>query len=100
MRSAMIRAAVSVEPPGGKGTIRVMGRFGKGWACADAIMPSASATQTSKRRMKSPRFYILSQRRRDVAAVDCRDIRGGFQRQRLRHKGLRDVVGGDLALQQ
>jgi hypothetical protein len=28
MRSAMMRAVVSVEPPGGKGTISVIGRLG------------------------------------------------------------------------
>src|SRR5882724_6079207 len=41
-----------------------------------------------------------AQRRRDIAAVDGRHVGGGLQRQRLRQKGLRDVLGGDLALQQ
>src|SRR5436189_3601293 len=36
MRSAMMRAAVSVEPPGGNGTSSVTGREGKPCACATA----------------------------------------------------------------
>ena len=40
----MMRAATSVEPPGGKGTTRVICRDGKGCACAlAAIVASASA---------------------------------------------------------
>src|SRR5258706_754370 len=41
MRSPMMRAAVSVDPPGGKGTISVIGRAGKDWACA---MPATTAS--------------------------------------------------------
>src|SRR5262245_22340211 len=33
IRSAMMRAAASVDPPGGNGTIRLSGREGKVWAC-------------------------------------------------------------------
>ena len=40
MRSPMMRAVVSVEPPGGKGTISVIGRVGK--FCA-AAMPDSAA---------------------------------------------------------
>src|SRR5689334_4426360 len=36
IRSAMMRAAASVDPPGGNGTIRVSGRDGKFCACAVA----------------------------------------------------------------
>ena len=43
MRSAMMRAVVSVEPPGGKGTISVIGRIGKFWAAAT---PERSANIT------------------------------------------------------
>src|SRR2546429_4200827 len=45
MRSAMMRAVVSVEPPGGNGTMSVIGRVGKFWACA-AVTNSASAAET------------------------------------------------------
>src|SRR6185369_779620 len=41
IRSAMMRAAESVEPPGGNGTIKVSGRDGKVCACA------AAAAQTT-----------------------------------------------------
>jgi hypothetical protein len=34
MRSAMMRAVVSVEPPGGNGTMSVTGLVGKFWAAA------------------------------------------------------------------
>src|SRR5687768_3309876 len=40
--SARMRAAVSVEPPGGNGTIRVIGRDGKPCAFA-ATVPASSA---------------------------------------------------------
>ena len=58
MRSAMIRAAVSVEPPGGKGTISVIGREGKGWAWAAVSAASVSAMHESKRNMNPPRKFF------------------------------------------
>src|SRR5258708_26000986 len=48
MRSPMMRAAVSVEPPGGKGTISVMGLAGKVWPHAEC---AASTRAKSKPRM-------------------------------------------------
>src|SRR5262245_26811912 len=45
--SAMIRAVVSVEPPGGNGEIRVIGRDGNDWAPAKpAAMDSAIAAKS------------------------------------------------------
>ncbi len=46
MRSAMIRAAASVDPPGGNGTTSVMGRDGYVCACAPP-MPARIATDSA-----------------------------------------------------
>src|SRR5262245_65151540 len=42
IRSAMMRAAASVDPPGGNGTIKVSGREGNGCACASALQLTIS----------------------------------------------------------
>src|SRR3954471_9270308 len=48
IRSAMMRATTSVDPPGGKGEIIVSGRDGDGCACTAAIAPpKASAKITT-----------------------------------------------------
>src|SRR5882672_9179525 len=47
MRSAMMRAAVSVEPPGGNGTTRVIGREGKPCACAAAAQAANAIAATN-----------------------------------------------------
>src|SRR3954462_9306332 len=48
MRSAMMRATTSVEPPGGKGEMIVTGRDGYGCACTGATAPAkASAKRTT-----------------------------------------------------
>src|SRR5215475_1692816 len=44
IRSAMMRAAASVDPPGGNGTISVSGREGKVCACANAPQPMTSSS--------------------------------------------------------
>ena len=57
--SAMMRAATSVEPPGGNGTTKVICRDGKLCACAPArpaIM--ASATAPISFLMFPPRLFI------------------------------------------
>src|SRR6266850_2988728 len=46
MRSAMMRAAVSVEPPGGNGTTRVIGREGNPCACAAAAQAANAIAAT------------------------------------------------------
>src|SRR5882672_7268420 len=46
MRSAMMRAAVSVEPPGGNGTTRVIGREGYPCACATAAQATNAIAAT------------------------------------------------------
>src|SRR5262249_31720992 len=57
MRSAMMRAATSVDPPGGNGTIRVIWRDGKVCACADAIPANTvSAMAMSFRIWSLPKF--------------------------------------------
>ena len=50
MRSARMRAATSVEPPGAKGTIRRIGRFGVQAGCA-ARPPDNNGVQASADRM-------------------------------------------------
>src|SRR5258706_12652868 len=45
--SPMMRAAVSVEPPGGNGTIRETGRVGNGWAAA--LAASADSAMAAKK---------------------------------------------------
>src|SRR5436305_12813545 len=60
--SAMMRAATSVEPPGGNGTTRVICRDGKVCACAPARPATmASASVPINFRMFSPRtgFFKL-----------------------------------------
>jgi hypothetical protein len=53
IRSPMIRAAVSVEPPGGNGTISVTGRVGNVCACAH-VKPAHSASATAKLLISPP----------------------------------------------
>src|SRR6185436_6905628 len=53
IRSPMIRAAVSVEPPGGNGTISVTGRVGNVCACAHA-KPAHSASAAAKLLISPP----------------------------------------------
>jgi hypothetical protein len=47
MRSAMMRAVVSVDPPGGNGTISVTGRTGKPCAPAKPAMAASAAATNS-----------------------------------------------------
>ena len=47
MRSAMMRAATSVEPPGGNGTTKVSWRVGKLCACAYGTAMAAIAASTA-----------------------------------------------------
>src|SRR4029077_1994211 len=62
--SAMMRAATSVEPPGGNGTISVIGRDGKLSACAGASATgrSASAIQATLRIRATIRLCIFAPR--------------------------------------
>src|SRR5215211_6379597 len=46
MRSAMMRATTSVDPPGGNGTTSVMVRAGQVWPCA-SMMPANAASATA-----------------------------------------------------
>src|SRR3954451_15535962 len=50
MRSAMMRAAASVDPPGGNGTTSVSERTGKFWACALA-KPATTASASAARNL-------------------------------------------------
>src|SRR5436190_3783048 len=52
MRSAMMRAAVSVEPPGGNGETSVTGLTGK--LCAAAVVATARASTAVKRFIPPP----------------------------------------------
>src|SRR3954469_14029319 len=45
MRSAMMRATTSVEPPGGKGEMIVIGRDGYGCACTAATAPTKASAK-------------------------------------------------------
>ena len=54
MRSAMMRAVVSVEPPGGKGTISVTGRVGKALRLRDA-----GATATDDATLRCEFFHVI-----------------------------------------
>src|ERR1051325_5124846 len=45
--SPMMRAAVSVDPPGGNGTIRVTGRDGNACACAWLVTRAANAASAA-----------------------------------------------------
>src|SRR3954465_3616218 len=57
--SAMIRAAESVEPPGGNGTISVIGREGYVCACASAAPTMTSNDSAAhKALMTFPRMLI------------------------------------------
>src|SRR3954467_12347118 len=84
MRSAMMRAAASVDPPGGNGTTSVSERTGKFWACAPAT-PASTVSASATRNLViifSPlsvdfgrtcqRFLQLLQRER-LAAGDVED---------------------------
>src|SRR5436190_2336910 len=61
IRSPMIRAAVSVDPPGGNGTTRLIGRAGKVCACAPA-KPAASATATANFLIPPPPLECMRKR--------------------------------------
>src|SRR5579862_5836845 len=57
MRSAMMRAAVSVDPPGGKGTSSVMGRAGK-VVCAPAVTADNASATAAMSFFISFRLYV------------------------------------------
>src|SRR5262249_25331669 len=60
IRSAMMRAAASVDPPGGNGTIKVSGRDGNGCACASALQLTISnSAATSLLITSSPNAHLL-----------------------------------------
>ena len=71
MASAMMRAAVSVDPPGGNGTMSVIGRVGK--ACAPRT-PGTSTASTARNAavnrlsmgplLEKPEVYGISRARR------------------------------------
>src|SRR5438105_3163640 len=86
IRSAMMRAAVSVDPPGGNGTTSVSERIGQLWACA-APTPARTASASAARyflmtflrwsvdfRRAGQCFLQLLQRKR-LAACDLEDRR-------------------------
>src|SRR3981081_691604 len=54
MRSAMMRAAASVDPPGGNGTTSVMARDGKPCACAPAMPANTDSTSATKNFLMIP----------------------------------------------
>src|SRR6185436_4167165 len=58
-RSAKIRASVSVGPPGGYGTIMVIGRDGKGWAVALAIASAMAQIVAEKSLTISTDLFLL-----------------------------------------
>src|SRR4051812_9509847 len=84
MRSAMMRAAVSVDPPGGNGTTSVSERIGQVWACT-APTPARTASASATR------YFLMTFLR---WSVDFR--RPGqcflqlFQRKRLAARDLED----------
>src|SRR5262245_17930143 len=53
--SATSRAAVSVDPPGGNGTMSVTGRFGNDWAAAATAKAAAAAAMISLIILPPPR---------------------------------------------
>src|SRR5262245_19827564 len=79
MRSAMMRAATSVEPPGGKGTTSVICRDGKGCACALAAMV-ASASAIMNFLMRSPGVSVEHTAGSVLAPPDATDIDRGDRR--------------------
>jgi hypothetical protein len=59
IRSAMMRAMASVEPPGGNGTTSVICRDGKVCACALTTMAAAtSAAEAILSILILPNFYL------------------------------------------
>src|ERR1700733_13799075 len=103
MRSAMMRAAASVDPPGGNGTTSVSARDGQVCACAPAMpAKSASARATEHFFMTSPslsvnfggalqRLFELFQRK----ILAARDLENGSLAARTELAGIRHL-GGDI----